>query len=171
MIPAPRPQEILLPVTSGLIVLTIVSALAANFIPSPAGELQLRPDFCALVLLYWGVHQPRRVGFTIAFLLGLLIDLADASLFGQHAAAYVALLFAAIALHRRILNFNLAAQSLHVFPLLLGAELISIAVRLIAGGELPPLGHFLGAATGALLWIPLCVVLRLPRVPKANPDL
>lgn len=171
MIPAPRPQEILLPVTTGLIVLTIVSALAANFIPLPVGELQLRPDFCALVLLYWGVHQPRRVGFTIAFLLGLLIDLADASLFGQHALAYVVLLFAAIALHRRILNFNLAAQSLHVFPLLLGADLISIAVRLIAGGEVPPLGHLLGAAIGALLWIPLCIVLRLPRVAKANPDL
>ena len=171
MIPAPRPQEILLPVTTGLIVLTIVSALAANFIPLPVGELQLRPDFCALVLLYWGVHQPRRVGFTIAFLLGLLIDLADASLFGQHALAYVVLLFAAIALHRRILKFNLAAQSLHVFPLLLGADLISIAVRLIAGGEVPPLGHLLGAAIGALLWIPLCIVLRLPRVAKANPDL
>ena len=111
------------------------------------------------------------MGFTIAFLLGLLIDLADASLFGQHALAYVVLLFAAIALHRRILNFNLAAQSLHVFPLLLGADLISIAVRLIAGGEVPPLGNLLGAAIGALLWIPLCIVLRLPRVAKANPDL
>ena len=171
MIPAQRPQEILLPVTTGLIVLTIVTALAANFIPLPSGDLQLRPDFCALVLLYWGIYQPRRVGFTIAFLLGLLVDLADASLFGQHALAYVALLFAAIALHRRILNFHLFAQALHIFPLLLGAELIVVGVRLIAGDELPPMGHFLSAAIGALLWIPLCVLLRLPRVPKTTPDL
>ena len=171
MIPASRPQEILLPVTTGLIVLTIVSAFAANLIPLPVRALELRPDFCALVLLYWGVHQPRRVGFTIAFLLGLLVDLSDASLFGQHALAYVALLFAAIALHRRILNFNLIAQSLHVFPLLLGAELINIAIRLIAGDELPAMGHFLGAVIGAALWVPLCIVLRLPRVPKTTPDL
>ena len=171
MIPAPRPQEILLPVTTGLIVLTIVSAFAANLVPLPMHALEMRPDFCALVLLYWGVHQPRRVGFTIAFLLGLLVDLSDASLFGQHALAYVALLFAAIALHRRILNFNLLAQSLHVFPLLLGADLINVAVRLIAGDELPPTGHFLGAVIGAVLWVPLCIVLRLPRVPKTTPDL
>ena len=171
MIPAQRPQEILLPVTTGLIVFTIVTALAANFIPLPAGDIQLRPDFCALVLLYWGIYQPRRVGFTIAFVLGLLIDLADASLFGQHALAYVALLFAAVTLHRRILNFSLLAQSLHIFPLLLGAEVVVVAVRLIAGDELPPVGHFMSAAIGTLLWIPLCVVLRLPRVPKTTPDL
>lgn len=171
MIPAQRPQEILLPVTTGLIVVTIVTALVVNLMPFPAGELALRPDFCALVLLYWGIHQPRRVGFTVAFLLGLVVDLADASLFGQHALAYVALLFAAIALHRRILNFSLPAQSLQLFPLLLGADLITVGVRLLAGGELPPLGHFLGAVIGAALWIPLCVVLRLPRVPKTVPDL
>ena len=171
MIPAQRPQEILLPVTTGLIALTIVTALAANFIPLPAGDWQLRPDFCALVLLYWGVYQPRRVGFTIAFLLGLLVDLAEGSLFGQHALAYVVVLFGAIALHRRILNFHLLAQSLHIFPLLLGADLIVVGIRLIAGDELPPVGHFLGAAIGALLWVPLCALLRLPRVPKTNPEL
>lgn len=171
MIPAQRPQEILLPVTTGLIVLTIVTAFAANLIPLPMRAMEVRPDFCALVLLYWGVYQPRRVGFTIAFLLGLLVDLSEASLFGQHALAYVALLFAGIALHRRILNFNLLAQGLHVFPLLLGADLIILAIRLIAGDELPTMGHFLGAVIGAMLWIPLCILLRLPRVPKTSAEL
>lgn len=171
MIPASRPQEILLPVTTGLIVLTIVTALAANFIPLPVNVFQMRPDFCALVLLYWGVYQPRRVGFTIAFVLGLLIDLAEASLFGQHALSYVALLFAAMALHRRILNFSVLWQSLHVFPLLIGADLISIGVRLLAGDELPPSRHLLGAVIGAVLWVPLCVVLRLPRIAKTTPEL
>lgn len=171
MIPAQRPQEILLPVTTGLIAVTIVTALAVNLMPFALDEMALRPDFCALVLLYWGIHQPRRVGFTIAFVIGLLVDIADGSLFGQHALAYVALLFAAIALHRRILNFSLPAQSLQLFPLLVGADLITVGIRLLAGGELPPLGHFLGAAIGAALWIPLCVLLRLPRVPKTSPDL
>jgi rod shape-determining protein MreD len=168
---AARAQEILLPVTTGLIAITIVIALVANLIPLPLQAHALRPDFCALVLLYWGIHQPRRVGFTIAFALGLVIDLADASLFGQHALAYTALLFAAIGLHRRVLNFSAFGQALHVFPLLLGAELIAVAVRLVAGDELPAAAHFLGPVIGAVLWIPLCVVLRLPRLPKAHPEL
>lgn len=164
------PQQILLPVTTGLIVATVVGALLVNLVPLPLDLLQLRPDFCALVLTYWGVHQPRRVGFSIAFLLGLVVDMVDASLLGQHALAYVVLLFAAIVLHRRVLNFSLFGQSLHILPLLLAAEMLMTVVRLLAGDELPAPAHLLGAALGALLWIPLSALLRLPRVPKANPD-
>lgn len=164
------PQQILLPVTTGLIAVTVFGALLVNLVPLPLDILALRPDFCALVLVYWGIHQPRRVGFSIAFLLGLAVDLVDASLLGQHALAYVVLLYAAIGLSRRLLNFSLIGQSLHVLPLLLAAELLMTAVRLLAGDELPAAGHFFGPVIGALLWIPLSALFRLPRLPKANPD-
>jgi rod shape-determining protein MreD len=164
------PQQILLPVTTGLIAFTVLGALMVNLVPLPLNVLELRPDFCALVLVYWGIHQPRRVGFSMAFLLGLAVDLADASLLGQHAFAYVVLLFGAIGLHRRVLNFSLVGQALHILPLLLAGEVLMIAVRLLAGGELPALEHLLGPAIGALLWIPLSALVRLPRLPKANPD-
>jgi rod shape-determining protein MreD len=164
------PQQILLPVTTGLIAFTVLSALLVNLVPLPLDILELRPDFCALVLVYWGIHQPRRVGFSVAFLLGLAVDLADASLLGQHAFAYVVLLFAAIGLHRRVLNFSLIGQALHILPLLLAGEILMIAVRLLAGGEVPAAAHLLGPAIGALLWIPLSALVRLPRLPKANPD-
>jgi len=170
MIPVARPQEILLPVTTGLIAVTVFGALLVNLVPLPRSVLDLRPDFCALVLIYWGIHQPRRVGFTAAFLLGLAVDLVDASLFGQHSLAYVALLFAAIALSRRVLNFSLLGQTLHVLPLLLAGDLISIAVRLLAGDELPAATHFFGAMIGALLWIPMSLLFRLPRLPKSGID-
>ncbi|RPI45425.1 MAG: rod shape-determining protein MreD [Betaproteobacteria bacterium] len=170
MTPLARPQEILLPVTTGLIAVTVLGALMVNLVPLPLGVLAVRPDFCALVLVYWGIHQPRRVGFTVAFLLGLSIDLVNASLFGQHALVYVALLFAAIGLHRRVLNFSLVGQSLHILPLLFAGDLISIAVRLLAGDELPAPAHFAGALIGALMWIPLSVLFRLPRLPKTSPD-
>ncbi len=78
MIPMTRPQEILLPVTTTLIAVTVIGALLVNLVPLPVRLSEVRPDFCALVLVYWGIHQPRRVGFTIAFLLGLAIDIVDA---------------------------------------------------------------------------------------------
>ena len=170
MTPLARPQEILLPVTTGLIAVTVLGAMLVNLVPLPRGVLEMRPDFCALVLIYWGIHQPRRVGFTVAFALGLSIDLVDASLFGQHALIYVAMLVAAIGLHRRVLNFSLLGQSLHILPLLIAGDLIAIAVRLLAGDELPAPAHFLGAVIGALMWIPLSALFRLPRLPKTNPD-
>jgi rod shape-determining protein MreD len=94
----------------------------------------------------------------------------EASLFGQHALVYVVLLFGAIALHRRVLNFSLLGQSLHILPLLIAGELIATAIRLLAGDELPMPAHFIGPLLGALIWIPLSVLFRLPRLPKAGID-
>lgn len=170
MIPAARPQEILLPVTTTLIVATILFALLVNLVPLPLNVSEVRPDVCALVLIYWGIHQPRRVGFTAAFALGLLIDLADASLFGQHGLIYVALLFAAITMSRRVLNFSLFAQALHIFPLLIAADLITLAIRLLAGHELPSTAYFGHSLLGAMLWVPLSLLFRLPRLPKGAID-
>ncbi len=61
------------------------------------------PDFVALVLLFWNVHQPRKVGMGIAFFLGLLMDVHNASLLGEHALAYTLLSYGAITIHRRVL--------------------------------------------------------------------
>jgi rod shape-determining protein MreD len=102
--------------------------------------------------------------------LGLAVDMVDASLLGQHSLAYVVLLFGAIVLHRRVLNFSLVGQSLHILPLLLAGEILMIAVRLLAGGQLPAPGNLLGPVIGALLWIPLSILLRLPRLSRAHPD-
>ena len=81
------PQEILLPVKPAFIVFTLLGALLLNLLPWSGSWLWVRPDFGALVLLYWCIAQPRRIGFTAACLLGLLMDIADGSLFGQHALA------------------------------------------------------------------------------------
>jgi rod shape-determining protein MreD len=170
MMPLAKPQEILLPVTTGLIAFTVMVALLINLMPLPLSLAAIRPDFCALVLVYWGIHQPRRVGFTVAFLLGLSIDLVEGSLFGQHALVYVMQLFVAIALSRRVLNFSLTGQSLHIVPLLVGGELIATAARLLAGDELPAPLYFLGPLIGAALWIPLSFLIRLPRLPKSGGD-
>jgi rod shape-determining protein MreD len=64
------------------------------------------PDFVALVLVFWSVHQPRRVG--TAFFFGLLMDVHHGSLLGQHALAYSLLGFFGIAIHRRVLWFGLS---------------------------------------------------------------
>jgi rod shape-determining protein MreD len=169
MIPA-SPQQILLPVATWLIVASVLAALTANLVPWPLDAAAFRPDFCALMLLYWGIHQPRRVAFSAAFALGIAIDLVDASLLGQHALAYVALLFSAIVLNRRILNFGFPGQSLHVLALLFATELIMIAVRLLAGDGLPATRYLWGPFLGAALWTPLSILLRLPRL-RATPDL
>lgn len=162
--------EILLPAKAGFIVITLALALTLNLLPLKGVILWLRPDFAALVLLYWNIHQPRRVGIGIAWAVGLMMDVADASLFGQHALAYSLMAYGSIFLHRRILMFGLWPQVLHVLPFLLGVQLIMLLVRLSAGAEFAGWAYFLGAATGALLWPAICIVLHLLQRPKPDSE-
>ena len=100
-------EEILLPVSPLYIATTLFLATMINLLPLTGWLLTLRPDFVALVLLYWGIYQLRKVGFLPAFLLGLAMDVADGSLLGQHALAYSVMMFAAIFLHRRVSMFDM----------------------------------------------------------------
>ena len=108
-----RPQEILLPVRPAFIVVDAGRGAAAQSaaVVGLAGSA-IKPDFVALVVLYWCIQQPRKVGFTAALLLGLVMDVADGSLFGQHALAYSMLAFAGIVLHRRVQTFTMRAADL-----------------------------------------------------------
>lgn len=163
-------EEILLPVRPAYIALTLLAALMLNLLPLTGWVLALRPDFVALALLYWGIHQPRKIGFFPAWLLGLAMDVADGSLFGQHALAYSMMMFAAIFLHRRVSMFDLRHQMLHVVVILLAMQLIVLGVRQAAGGELPGWWYFLSSFTGALLWPLAHVVFTAPLRPRHDPD-
>lgn len=170
MADSPRKQEILLPVKTGFIVFTLVAALLANLLPWQGILFWLRPDFAAVVLLYWCVQQPRKVGIAAAFLLGLAMDVANGNLLGQHALAYIVMAYAGIILHRRLQMFNQSQQMLHVMPLLLIAQVIILLVRLMTGADFPGWGYFLASATGAALWPVLAALLRIPQRPRTDPN-
>ena len=163
-------EEILLPVKPMYIALTLLVALMVNLLPLTGWVLGLRPDFVALVLLYWGIHQPRKIGFLPAWVLGLAMDVADGSLFGQHALAYSVMMFAAMALHRRVSMFDMRHQILHVLPMLLIMQLIVLCVRLASGGEFPGWWYFLTSITGALLWPVADLLLKIPLRPRPDSD-
>ena len=156
-----RPHYILLPVRAGTIVASFVGALLLNFLPWP--DTALAPDFVALTLAFWCVRQPRLVGLATAWVLGLLVDAGNGVLLGQHALAYSALAFGAIALSRRILWFEAWGQMLHVLLLLEGAQLVALGVRLVAGAEFPGWSLFAGPLAATALWPALSWLLLIPQ--------
>ena len=165
-----EPQEILLPVRAGFIALTLIAALMLNLLPWTGAWLWIKPDFVALVVLYWCIEQPRKVGFVSAWLMGLFMDIADGTLLGQHALAYSILAYAGIVLHRRVRMFSGTPQVVHVLLLLLMNDLIVLAIRLAAGADFPGLVYFLGSIVAAALWLPLGALLKLPLRPRNDPD-
>ena len=164
------PQEILLPVRAGFIAVTLLVALLLNLLPWSGAWQWIKPDFVALVLLCWCVEQPRKLGFVSAWLLGLVMDVADGTLFGQHALSYSILAYAGIVLHRRVLMFSGTPQVMHVVVLLLINDLIVITIRVLAGADFPGFRYFIGSFVAGALWLPLSVLLKLPQRPQPDPD-
>lgn len=164
------PEEILKPAKTGFIAFTLFVALLINLLPWAGWGLLVRPDFVALVLLYWCIDQPRKVGFGVAWILGLLMDVSDGSLFGQHALAYTIMAYAGIALHRRVQGFAITPQALQVMPLLLLNDAIVLLVRMAAGSDFPGYWYFFGSIVGGLLWPALSYLLKLPQRPRVDPD-
>lgn len=166
--PSHSSRRILLPARGWFIWASLFLALCLNLVP--VGRFPALPDWMALVLAFWCVHQPLRIGMGTAFLLGLVMDVGGGSVMGQHALAYVPLAFAAGGLSRRILWFPLAQQALHVMPLLLTTQVIMVVARVGGGGEFPGLLYFTASFAGALLWHPLTYLLLLPQYRPVERD-
>lgn len=161
-------SRILLPVRPWFIYFSLFAALGLNFLPT--AHWPGVPDWVALVLCFWSIRESRRVGMGWAFILGLLMDVADGSLLGQHGFAYVILAYLSASLSRRILWFPLAQQALQVLPLLVLAQIIQAAMRLAAGADFPGWGYFVGPLVATLLWFPLTFVLLLPQYRPVEQD-
>lgn len=155
------PQHILLPVRTGFMIVTIALALMFNLMPW--GDAIGVPDLLGLVLVFWCIHQPRRMGIGAAWALGLVMDAGTGSLMGQHAFAYAVLAFLAIALHRRMLWFSLKHQAVHVLMLMLLVQALMLGVRMFAGAPFPGVGYFLGAFVAAAMWPVVAIVLLAPQ--------
>ncbi|MFN8823190.1 MAG: rod shape-determining protein MreD [Betaproteobacteria bacterium] len=161
-------DQLLLPVNPFFIALSLLLAFGAGLLP--LGRLPGAPDLRAVVLVFWNVHQPRRVGIGVAFVLGLMMDVNDGALLGQHALAYTLLSYAAIAMHRRLLWFGLASQAVQVLPLFIGAHLVSLLIRLAAGDMFPGWTLLLAPLGEALLWPLVTVLLLAPQRRAPDPD-
>jgi rod shape-determining protein MreD len=165
-------QQLLLPARPLFIWGSLLTALLLNMFQNMGlwGRGAGMPDVLALVLVFWSIHQPRRVGISTAFVLGLFMDVHQGAMLGQHALAYSVLSFLAIAIHRRLLWFTVPSQAAQVLPLFLAAHLIALVVRLLAGGSFPGLWIFLAPVLEALLWPVVSVLLLWPQRRAPNPD-
>lgn len=161
-------NQLLLPVNPLFIAFTL--ALSCGFSILPAGRLAGMPDVLAVALVFWTVYQPRRVGVGVAFVFGLVIDVHQGALLGQHALAYTLLGFVATVVHRRLLWFGVVEQALQILPLFFAAHLVSLAVGLLAGGMFPGWWLLLAPPLEALLWPVAMLVLLAPQRRAPDPD-
>jgi len=165
----PSGQSLLLPANPWFIGLSLLAALLLNMLLHIAllGRSPWMPDFLALTLTFWIIHQPQRVGVGVAFTLGLLLDVHQGSLLGQHALAYTVMAYLANLIHRRVLWFGLWHQAAHVVVLFVVAHAIQWLARAMAGSGWIGWSGLLAPLLQALLW-PLATVLLLAPQRRAH---
>ena len=156
-----HPHYILLPANPVFITISLMLAFFLNMLPW--GRVVGVPDFVALVLVFWSIHQPRTVGIGVAFFMGLLMDVHDAALLGENALAYTLLSYFAIMIHRRVLWFPALTQAVHVLPLLLVTQTVQLTVRLLVSGKFPGWLYFSESLVSAAMWPIVTWILLAPQ--------
>lgn len=143
-----------------LIILSLLIALILTVIPLPESVQPFRPDWLFLVLAYWVVALPHRIGLLWAFIWGLIFDALLGSVLGLHSFGLCVLVF--------ILKLNF--QRIRIYPIwkqaltMGGLSLIYLALVLwlsrITGSPESTLLYWLSAVVNILLWPWLFILLR-----------
>ena len=164
----PSGQQLLLPANPFFIWTSLIAALLLDMLP--LGRVPWMPSFLALVLVFWNVHQPQRVGIGLAFMFGLGLDVHQSALLGQHALSYTAMSFLATMIHRRLLWFTVPSQALQIMPLFALAHGVELAIRMLGGGNFPGWTLLLAPVAESLLWPVVSVLLLAPQRRAPDPD-
>lgn len=140
------------PVSLKDVYLTLFVAFLLYLLPWAGFGLLIRPDFVLLALLYWMLRAPHLCNVGTAWMMGLLIDVASGSFFGQYALAYSVTAFLALYYQRRLVLFSAWQQAGYVMLLLLVSQIVLLVIKLMAGNALPGWSYFLCSLSGVLLW-------------------
>ena len=139
---------------------TLIIALMLDMFPLPDWAQPFRPDWVTLVLIYWAMAIPEQVGVTVAWIFGLLLDVTQGAILGQHAIGLVLVVYLVHLQYLRLRVFSLVQQALVVFVLLMLKQLLVLWVDGIVG-QAPDAGnYFLPSFIGALIWPWLFIILR-----------
>ena len=159
------PKDVMREPPSGRYVLiTLIVACLIYLLPADGVLMYVRVELPLIVLLYWCIHQPTHGGFALGFALGLLVDVADGNILGQHALSYTVAIFLTLVLRLRILKFKLWQQALHILAILLANQFFVALTHLFLPSTFPGWSYFFASFVGALLWPVIVFALEYPQL-------
>lgn len=144
----------------GVILISVVIAYILAVLPLPDWAEAWRPEWAALVLIYWCMAVPHRVGVVAGWFMGLGQDMLQASLLGQHALAYALLAYLVLRLHQRLRVYPVPQQALIVLLLLFVVHLVQAWSNGLAARPVPTSAYWAPVLVGAVLWPAVFMFMR-----------
>ncbi len=143
-----------------VIITTLLIALMLAILPMPEWTIWLRPAWVLMVLIYWTMKLPNRVGVSTAWTTGLIVDLLNGSVLGEHALAFTIVIYFVSRMYMRLNMYLLMQQSMSIFMLILLYQFILYCIQGFVG-ELPSSQlYWLSSLTSMMLWPWLFVLMR-----------
>lgn len=134
------------------VVVTIIIALMLMMAPLPEWGVSFRPDWVMLTLIYWAMLLPRTWSVGSAWVVGIIIDVAQGTLLGQHAVALCFIVFITVRLHLLMRVFPVLQLTATVFALLSLYQFLLFWINGVAGVSAPPSTYWAPVISGTLIW-------------------
>lgn len=146
-----------------VIVASLLFAFWLSVLPLPEWARWARPEWVALVLIYWVIALPQRIGVGVAWLTGLGLDLVEGAPLGENALALAVIAYLALILYQRMRMYAAWQQAGVVFVLVGINQLLCHWVQTMTAKAMPTLMFLFPALVSALLWPSVFLLLRFLR--------
>jgi rod shape-determining protein MreD len=127
-------------------------ALALTMLPLPRSVDAFRPDWVALLMIFWAFSLPRSYSVGIAFLFGIVLDVAQGTLLGQHALALVVVVYLTVKFHLLMRVFPPLQLTATIFALLALYQFLLFWTNGIVNVSAPAVAYWGPVVSGAVLW-------------------
>jgi rod shape-determining protein MreD len=141
------------------LLLSALVALTLTVLPLPAWADTVRPQFLVLTVLFWSINAPRTGGVAFGFFAGLMLDVFQGPVLGEHALALSLMAYISVREHQRIRSKPAFQQALIVFAALILYEVVLFAIDGWTGHPVTSLLRWVHTVTGALIWPPAAAIL------------
>ncbi len=135
-------------------------ALILALLPMPSWLAALRPAWVLLVLIFWSLNLPGRVSITLAWIMGLLLDVLNGTLLGEHCLALTAVIYVTTRLNNQLRMFSLFQQGMAVCLMVWVYLFILFCVQGFLGALPEGWFYWLSALSSMVLWPWVFVILR-----------
>ena len=141
------------------LLLSALVALTLTVLPLPAWADTVRPQFLVLTVLFWSINAPRTGGVAFGFFAGLMLDVFQGPVLGEHALALSLMAYISVREHQRIRSKPAFQQALIVFAALILYEVVLFAIDGWTGHPVTSVLRWVHTVTGALIWPPAAAIL------------
>ncbi|QFS87840.1 MULTISPECIES: rod shape-determining protein MreD [unclassified Marinobacter] len=135
-----------------LFFVTVVLALVLSISLFPVGWFEFRPEWLGLVVFYWTFRAPAQFGILMAWCLGLLLDVLEATPLGTNALGMALIAFLVLTIHQRLRMYPLPQQCLMVFLLLGINQMLVHFIKQLLGADMAGFSYLWPALTSAVAW-------------------